>query len=146
MTIQDRWPVRALRECPHLRIEIWGTRFCGFSSDGPLARPLLFLRKQFSFCGALFFGPSAPLFLFILYRLGIDNARPVLWDRWVFIGREDVAMSMFGDHSSKHDRHIPRENFASLVCFFPYLCKEQMLRTKGQEILVFGTPHPPLKS
>ncbi len=21
--------VRALRECPHLRIEIWGTRFCG---------------------------------------------------------------------------------------------------------------------
>ena len=25
--------VRALRECPHLRIEIWGTRFCGFNLD-----------------------------------------------------------------------------------------------------------------
>ena len=24
-----RYRVRALRECPHLRIEIWGTRFCG---------------------------------------------------------------------------------------------------------------------
>jgi len=23
--------VRALRECPHLKIEIWGTRFCGFN-------------------------------------------------------------------------------------------------------------------
>ena len=23
-----RYRVRALRECPHLRIEIWGTRFC----------------------------------------------------------------------------------------------------------------------
>jgi hypothetical protein len=22
--------VRAPRECPHLKIEIWGTRFCGF--------------------------------------------------------------------------------------------------------------------
>jgi hypothetical protein len=25
--------VRALRECPHLRIEIWGTRFCGSNLD-----------------------------------------------------------------------------------------------------------------
>jgi hypothetical protein len=25
-----RKAVRALRECPHLKIEIWGTRFCGF--------------------------------------------------------------------------------------------------------------------
>jgi hypothetical protein len=25
--------VRALRECPHLKIEIWGTRFCGVNLD-----------------------------------------------------------------------------------------------------------------
>jgi hypothetical protein len=25
--------VRALRECPHLKIEIWRTRFCGFNLD-----------------------------------------------------------------------------------------------------------------
>ena len=25
--------VRALRECPHLRIEIWGTQFWGFTLD-----------------------------------------------------------------------------------------------------------------
>jgi hypothetical protein len=23
--------VRALRECPHLRVEIWGTQVCGFN-------------------------------------------------------------------------------------------------------------------
>src|ERR1700722_2881381 len=28
-----RKAVRALRECPHLKIEIWGTRFCGFNPD-----------------------------------------------------------------------------------------------------------------
>ncbi len=28
-----RESIRALRECPHLRIEIWGTRFCGVTLD-----------------------------------------------------------------------------------------------------------------
>jgi hypothetical protein len=27
--------VRALRECPHLKIEIWGTRFCGWVDGLP---------------------------------------------------------------------------------------------------------------
>jgi hypothetical protein len=29
----EREAVRAERECPHLRIEIWGTRLCGFNLD-----------------------------------------------------------------------------------------------------------------
>jgi hypothetical protein len=31
----EKEAVRASRECPHLRIEIWGTRFCGYVETLP---------------------------------------------------------------------------------------------------------------